>query len=531
MNIHRRKVTYIILCSTFLGLFTGGCSTQTEEPTSIVYGLTLSPSGIDPHLNASSELGIPLSSVYDTLIFRDPTSGQFVPGLAESWTISSDGLTYTFSLRKDVEFHDGTHFNAQAVQANIDYTVDPDHHSFKAALMLGPLESVERIDDYTVALKLSEPFAPLLDALSQVYLGMASPQALETWGPVDYQFHQVGTGPYRFVEYIPNDHITLTRNPDYAWAPSVYDHTTAGIDTIVFKFFEDPATRALALESGEVDVIGEVPPHDAARLAEQENFELYPIPIPGQPLQFLFNTQRSPTDDLQIRQALIQAVDRQYIVETIFGEHSLVAQGPLAATIFSPAPRHPLPDYDPEVVEALLESAGWEDADGDGLRSRGGLPLELQIVAPSWGSNPEVGQLIQAAWRKFGASVTLEVAPGFGPLKEAQSKGKYNAIGMNLFDTEPDLLRSFYSSTGLYNWSGIEDPELDQLLIQAAQTSLDDSLRFDLYEQITERIQELALQLPIRDYVNLVVATNRLQGLHFSTQGWFPFLIDLRLTQ
>jgi peptide/nickel transport system substrate-binding protein len=531
MNTHQRKIAVVIACSIFLGLLVGGCSTQSVEPTSIVYGLTLSPSGIDPHLNASAELGIPLSSVYDTLIFRDPTNGEFVPGLTESWTISSDGLTYTFSLRKDVEFHDGTRFNAQAVQSNIDYIIDADNHSFKAALMLGPLDSVELIDDYTVAIKLSEPFAPLLDALSQVYLGMASPQALETWGPVDYQFHQVGTGPYRFVEYIPNDHITLTRNPDYAWAPSVYDQTTAAVDTIVFKFYEDPATRALALESGEVDVIGEVPPHDAARLAEQENFDLYPIPIPGQPLQLFFNTQRSPTDDLQVRQALIQAIDRQYIVETIFGEQSPVAQGPLAAINFSPAQRYPLPDYDPEAAEALLESAGWEDVDGDGYRSRDGLPLELQIVAPNWGSNPEVGQLIQAAWKGFGATVTLEVAPGFGPLKEAQSKGEYNAIGINLFDTDPDLLRSFYSSDGLYNWSGVDDPELDQLLSQATQTSLDDSLRLDLYEQITERIRELALQLPIRDYVNLVVANSRLQGLHFSAQGWFPFLIDLRLTQ
>src|SRR5512137_3031906 len=108
------------------------CKPTAPASGSLVYGLTLAPTGIDPHLNASSELGIPLSSVYDTLVFHDPDSGQFVPGLAEKWSISPDGLTYTFTLRRDVRFHDGTTFNAAAVAANINYILDPDHHSQKA---------------------------------------------------------------------------------------------------------------------------------------------------------------------------------------------------------------------------------------------------------------------------------------------------------------------------------------------------------------------------------------------------------------
>jgi peptide/nickel transport system substrate-binding protein len=524
-----RPLALLIIFALGFIPITTACSTGTDKSSTIIYGLTLSPSGIDPHLNASSELGIPLASVYDTLVFRDPATGEFVPGLAESWSISPDGLDYTFFLRRDVTFHDGTVFNAQAVKANLEYVMNPDHHSQKALFMLGPLQDVEIIDDYTVALYLSEPFAPLLDSLSDVYLGMASPAALETWGPTEYQFHQVGTGPYRFVEYIPNDKITITRNPDYAWAPSIYQNTKAKIETIVFRFYEDSATRAIALESGEVDIIGEIPPHDADRIAVSSNFTLYPIAIPGQPMQLFFNTDKTPTNDVLVRRALMHAFNRAQAVKTVFGVYSTVAQSPFLASSFNLETQEPFPKYDPEAAGELLDEAGWMMVEENGYRSLDGTPLDLHIVVPTWGSNPEIAQLIRADWEAIGARVTLEIAPGFGPLKEAQAEGDYHAIGINLFSTDPDLLRSFYTSTGLYNWSQFEDPEIDRLLIQASQESLDLDARLSLYEQVSSRVQEEALVLPIRNYVNLVAVNNRVEGLHFTAQGWYPILIDLQL--
>ena len=194
MKTYKTKTLLLFLILTVSSL-TSACQPSSEAESTLHYGLTLAPSGIDPHLNASAELGIPLNSVYDTLVFLDPDSREFVSGLAERWQLSSDGLRYTFYLRKDVRFHDGTPFNAQAVQENLDYILDPDNHSQKAATMLGPLNQTEILDDHTIALVLDEPFAPLLDSLSQVYLGMASPTALNQWGASEYQFHQVGTGP------------------------------------------------------------------------------------------------------------------------------------------------------------------------------------------------------------------------------------------------------------------------------------------------------------------------------------------------
>ena len=503
------------------------CTPASDSPSTVRYGLTLSPTGIDPHINASAELGIPLSSVYDTLVVQDPTTGEILPGLAESWEISPDGRTYTFNLRQDVRFHDGTSFEAADVIANLDYIVNPDNHSQKAIFMLGPYQGAEALDARTLVLHLSEPYPPLLDSLSQVYLGIASPEALAEWGPAEYPFHQVGTGPYRFVEYVPNDHLTLEKNSDYAWAPSIYRNPKPFFDQIVFRFYEETATRALALENGEVDILGEVPPHDAVRLGDSDDFDLHAIPIPGQPTQFLFNTTRQPTDEPDVRRALIEAVDRAAVVRTVYGDSSPVAEGPLAHGMWAFSDESPFPAFDRAATEARLDQAGWL-LGADRKRARDGIPLVLTIVSPNWGSHPEVAQLIEAAWEAIGAEVEVEVAPGFGLLKEARDAGEYSLIGINFFGADPDVLRPMFTSDGIYNWMNIADPELDQLLTRAATTAMTQEERRGVYAGAAQVIRDQSLILPVRDYVDLVVANNRLTGLTFTYQGWFPLLLDLR---
>ncbi|MES0344338.1 MAG: ABC transporter substrate-binding protein [Anaerolineales bacterium] len=529
MKTFKTKTLLLFLILT-VSILASACQPSSEAESTLHYGLTLAPSGIDPHLNASAELGIPLNSVYDTLVFLDPESREFVSGLAERWQLSSDGLRYTFYLRKDVRFHDGTPFNAQAVQENLDYILDPDNHSQKAATMLGPLNQTEILDEHTIAFVLDEPFAPLLDSLSQVYLGMASPTALNQWGASEYQFHQVGTGPYRFIEYIPNDHITLERNPDYAWGPSIYDNTKASVERIIFYFYEDAASRALALERREVDILGEVPPQEADRLASSVDFSLSPVAIPGQPLQFFFNTAASPTDDLRVRQALLLAVDKKSIVLTVFGSHSPISNGPLSQVGFEWISELPPSSHNPEGARKLLEEAGWILESSEPYRIRDGEPLVIKLIAPPWGSNSEVAQLLKAGWENIGIDVELTIAPGFGMLKKVQTSGDYHAIGINFFGTDPDLLRSFYASDGFYNWTGFSDPEIDRMLNEAARSSLAPDHRKELYNQIVQAITNNALVLPIRDYVNLVVFHQRIEGLKFSAQGWFPTLIDIQLS-
>lgn len=523
-----RRQRLVLMLVVLLVLLLSGCRGESDPARKLVYGLTLEPSGIDPHIHASSELGIPLSSVYDTLVCLDPESGDFVPGLAVGWTISEDGRVVSFDLRKEVRFHDGTRFDANAVKFNLERVMDPDTASQKARYMLGQFDRVEVLDDYQVAIHLEAPYAPLLDSLSQVYLGMASPTAVERWGNADYQFHQVGTGPYRFEEYVPGDHLTLVRNPDYRWAPAYSRQEGAQVAEIEFRFFQDPATRAIALESGQVQIMGEIPPQDAGRLEENPAYQLYPVPIPGQPLQLFLNTTRPPTDELAVRQALIHATDRETIVNTVFGPWSPVASAPLTAVTLGYVPNfvtwYP---YDLQKAQDLLAEAGWVDSDDDGIRDRAGQPLVMELYYMGWGMMPEVIQMLENAWTAVGIQVNAQLV-SYPAALEAASNGDHNAIPFNLSGTDPAQLNNFFSSGGGFNWAKINDPELDAWLSKA-NTLADLDGRLALYGQVQLRIMEQALILPIRDYVNLNAANSRVEGLRYDARGWFPLLLEVQL--
>jgi peptide/nickel transport system substrate-binding protein len=496
-----------------------------ENDLRLVYGLTLAPSGIDPHVNRSSELGIPLTSVYDTLVFLDPESGGFVPGLAERWEMSDDGLVYTFYLRRDVRFHDGTAFDAEAVRFNLERVTSDELASQKARYMLGPYAGTEVVGEHTVRIRLSEPFAPLLDALSQVYLAMVSPTAAERWGH-EYQLHQVGTGPYVFSEYVPGDHLLLRSNLDYAWAPSVYENERAVIPEIEFRFFADPPARLPALQTGEADIVGEIPPHQAAQLVEDPAFRIEAVPIPGASLMFFLNTTRPPLDDLKVRQALLYGTDREAVIATVFHDTSPVAHGPLAAITFGYEPAvEALYPFDPVRAASLLDQAGWTDSDGDQVRERDGQTLTLDAYLMGWGYMPEVGQLLQAQWQQLGIEVNGRVV-SFVEAMEIAAEGEHHLIPFNLSGSDPDMLRQFFHSQGASNWSKLNDPEIDAWLEDAARTS-DQVERSQLYGEVQIRVMEEALVIPVRDYTNLNGVSERVQGLHFDAQGWFPWLIDL----
>ncbi|MDH7488696.1 MAG: ABC transporter substrate-binding protein [Anaerolineae bacterium] len=503
-------------------------ATPAPKGGKITYGLTLVVSAIDPHQGLSSELGIFLTSVYDPLVWQTP-EGKFVPGLAERWEVSPDGKVYTFYLRKGVKFHDGTPFNAEAVKFSLDRIVDPNLKSQKAINMLGSYDHTEVVDEYTAKVYLKEPYAPFLDSVSQVYIAMVSPTAVQKWG-ADYRDHQVGTGPFMIKEYVAKDHITLVKNPDYNWAPEFMGHQgPAYLDEITFRFYPDAATRAPALEAGEADVMGEVPPQDAARLQASGKFVLMPTKIPGQSLQFFLNTQKFPTDDVRVRQAMIYAVDREAIVNAVFRAFSPVAWGPLsAATPFYSKVVEGMYAYDLNKAKALIAEAGFRDTNGDGIVEKDGRPAEVELILMSWGNVPEVGQMIQAMLRQIGISAKTQLLT-YPAAVQAAREGQHNMIPQAVSSTDPDILRTFFHSRNIgagLNWAKFSDAEMDQWLDDAVRTT-DPVMRAALYERVQKKIMDEALIIPIRDYVNLNVASVRVKGLRYSLQGWFPWLYDV----
>jgi peptide/nickel transport system substrate-binding protein len=305
------------------------------EPTrggTLVYALTREIDNLDPTQFGGSTSTMVEFSIYESLLYRAPDN-SFQPWLAESWEVAPDGKQYTFKLRHNVKFHDGTPFNAQAVKYTMDRVHDPNAKTRlgSSAGAYGFYEATDTPDDYTAVIRLSRPWGPLLDSLSYIYR-MVSPTAGQKWGE-DLGGHPVGSGPFIFQEWVPNTHVTLVRNPDYAWAPPFFKHQgPAYLDSVIFRQIPEDGTRIAALERNEAQVIDALPAQDLERVKSDPQYKVIVGLVPGQSYGYSMNMRKPPTNELAVRQALEYGVNREAIVKTVFGPYqSLGAMSPAYA--------------------------------------------------------------------------------------------------------------------------------------------------------------------------------------------------------
>src|SRR5215217_8656193 len=238
---------------------------EVQEGGTLTYGVGFDVDDtLDPQVtNYDSTIRVMLN-VCEPLIWM-ATATEFYPGLAESWEISADGLTYTFKLKEGVTFHDGTPFNAEAVQFTFDRVVEGRKLS-EAGEEVDPetvivpgqgynqidaYDHAEIVDDHTIKLVLSRPFGPFLSGLNG-YLGIVSPTAVKEMGLAEFARKPVGTGPFTVQEWVEHDHVTLAKNPDYNWGSSFFEHSGAAyLDEMIYKFIPEDAVRTGTLLSGE----------------------------------------------------------------------------------------------------------------------------------------------------------------------------------------------------------------------------------------------------------------------------------------
>jgi peptide/nickel transport system substrate-binding protein len=239
------------------------------------------------------------------------------------------------------------------------------------------------------------------------------------------------------------------------------------------------------------------------------------------------NTQRAPTDDLRVRQALIYATDRAAIVKAIFRDKSPAAFGPLTAVTvgYDPSVKSLYP-FNPDKARQLLDEAGWR-AGPDGIRQKDGKRLQLDGVLMGFGFVPETAQLVQAQWAAVGVDWKTQSVP-YGTLLEAGSKGSVNVIPFFDSGSDPDILRKFFRSDAAFNYAKVSDPAIDAALDRAV-TLTSPTDRAPLYADVQQRVMAQALIVPIRDYVNLNVAAKSVMGLHYDARGWFPQLSNVKL--
>ena len=201
-------------------------------------------------------------------------------------------MTYTFHLRKDVKFHDGTPLTAEAIKVTFDHIVDPATKSASAATALGPYDHTEVVDDYTAKIVFKEPNAAFLEHGRRRRFSPSSPTALTKYG-ADYGKNPVGTGMYMFKEWVPDDHVTIVRNPDYAWPSSSFQNQgTSYLDEITFRIIPDAATRVNALKTGEVDMAENLPPQDVTTFQSDSNFQVLNASVTGMPYSIMVNVAK-----------------------------------------------------------------------------------------------------------------------------------------------------------------------------------------------------------------------------------------------
>jgi peptide/nickel transport system substrate-binding protein len=319
----------LLVLASGAGFVPAGAAQEQAAGGEITVGLDFEPDNLDPHVTPYAVSHTVMMNVFDPLIWRD-AEGAFQPGLAERWEVSEDGTEFTFHLREGVTFHDGTPFDAEAVKFNFDRIADPETQSGFASTLLGPYDHTEVVDPRTAKVVFSAPAPGFLDGASQAFLGMVSPTAAQASG-ADFGRNPVGTGFMKFVEWAPQDHITLERNPDYAWAPPMFAHEgPALLDRVTFRFYPEGATRLAALQAGDADVIDNVLNSDLPLLEGDPAFQVMRAEALGLPIVILLNTKAAPTDDVAVRQAINYALDRQQVVDVAMFGGTQPAHGPLA---------------------------------------------------------------------------------------------------------------------------------------------------------------------------------------------------------
>lgn len=489
----------------------------------LTVGLSFEPSGMDPHADLHKFIPIIVWPVYDTLIYKKPDN-TFVPGLATSWDISSDGLVYTFKLRQGVKFHDGTPFNAQAVKFSFDRIVDPATKSRNAINLIGPYKSTDIVDDYTVKVNLKQPFAAFLDSASLSWLAITSPTAIQKWGK-DYRLHQVGTGPFRWVEYIEKDHVTLERNPDYNWGSPIYKHQGAPyLDRITFRFITEDSVRLGTLQTGEIGVTNfEVPPQEWKSLESDSKLQAWKQLLPGEPNFYMINTTKPPTDDLAVRQAILHGLNRQQLVNTLYGGVLGVANGPLTPVTFGYNKNvEGMYPYNPDKAKSLLDQAGWKPG-SDGVRVKDGQKLAITIITYTAQQQQE---FIQANLKTLGFQTEIQTLAPLAYIEACKgSKGNLCTLSVNASD--PSMLEGFFVPGATYYWSFYKGEDISKLILDGGRIS-DPAKRADLYSQAQAKIMEQGLVLPIYNSTAFWLAPATLQGLAFDPRG-DPIFYDVTL--
>ena len=443
---------------------------------------------LDPHQSVTIVGFQVQQNVVESLVTANATLDGVEPELATDWTVSDDGLTYTFNLRRGVKFHNGKEFKAEDVIFSFNRIMDP---NFPAADRsdLEMVESIEAPDDYTVVFKLKYPFAAFLTNLESLWI-------LPKDAGVDFNQQLIGTGPFKFVEWVSGDRIVLERFDEY------WEEGKPYLDKIIFRPIPESATKLVELKTGGLNFIGNVPYKDVAELEADPNFKVYRVL--GVVRDHLgFNVTKPPFDNKLVRQAMGYLIDREAIAETIMEGYAKPAQIAIPEThwAFIPAIKNAY-TFDPEKARQLLAEAGYPNGFKATIKVSPTYPLEIKMA-----------ELIAEAAKEVGVEFEIQQLEWSTWIQQVVTEGDFEAeIVLISGGIDPDdFFYQWHHSGEIFNIWRFSTPELDALL-EAGRRTTDREERKKIYYQIQEYLIDQAPMVHIVYRESVMASTADVNG-------------------
>ncbi|PYO21821.1 MAG: ABC transporter substrate-binding protein [Candidatus Rokuibacteriota bacterium] len=443
--------------------------------------------------------------IFEGLVAQELGSYKLVPGLAQSWDISKDGLTYTFKLRPNVKFHDGTPFNAEAVKFVFERQLNDKGPYYATGTypyvkgFLGNVAGVEVLDAGTVQIKLKAPLAPFLQYLAHQSLFMFSPESLKKWGK-DVVKHPVGTGPFKLDAWEPGVRVVLARNDEY-WggAPKIRQ--------AIYVPIVEAQARLVALKTGDIDLTMDVPPDSLDELRRDPNVVVAESNSSAV-WYVMLNTRHPILKDRRVRQALNHAVNKDAIIRDILRGTAIVSRGPMSpvyGTFYEDnTARYP---HDLDKARALLREAGHPNG------------FELTFLVPESGSGMqspvEMATVIQANLAQIGVRAKIQTMEWGAYLRKYLEQPDMAEMSWNPSIGDPDHMMYMLLSSDrfppAFNAGYYQNDRVDDLL-RRARTTVDEKARVPLYREAQKLVVEDAPWIFVDHGKQVIVHRKRVQG-------------------
>ena len=445
-------------------------------------------------------------TIYESILWHDEKMG-LVPNLAEKWEVAGSDIKLT--LKKGVTYHNGKAFDAESVKYAFEQITAPTSKSLWKS-MINPVKSTTIHDRQSITLHMEKPFRSVL--MNLVVVAMIEPGHAQAVGD-KLAVQPVGTGPYKFVEYVPGSHLIIERNDAY-YGPK------PKIGRMHFRWIAENGTRLSALESGEVHLINNVPPDQLGRVEGHDRLRLHNAAT-TRIIYMAFRCDRAPLTDKRVRQAINYAVDKEAITKTLMRGKAQPATSPIAPVILGGDVKLPPYNYDPAKARALLKAAGAE-----------GATLSLGAPNGRYIMDRQVAEAVQGYLQKVGLKTTLET-PEWGTyvtefLKGDKMKYDMHLLGWGVITMEPDYqIRDHYHSANNRRWNAYSNPEFDRLADEAVLV-MDRAKAREMYHRLFATIWEDAPWLFLHYQPELIGADKRITGFTPLPDEWLRFApIDL----